>query len=68
MPQANPTRKKMLAKKAAYKKAVTAKANQKKGMFRAGKYSNIKTPTSKPRHKGNTDAKGNTTNLKTKKK
>lgn len=62
MPQANPIRKKMLAKKAAYKKAVIAKANQK------NKLSNIKKPVARPKHRGNKDAKGNTTNLKTKKK
>ena len=60
MPQANPIAKKKLANKAAYKKAVTAKAQQKR------RFSNIETPVSKPKFKGNTDAIGNPTNLRAK--
>ena len=66
MPQANPIAKKKLADKAAYKKAVTAKAQQKKGMWKAGMFSNVDKPTPKPKFSGNTDAIGNPTNLRAK--
>ena len=65
MPQANPIAKKKVEAQKAYKKAVTAKAQQKKGMWRAGMYSDIDKPTPRPKFKGNTDSKGNPTNLKT---
>ena len=63
MPQANPIAKKKLAAQAAYKEAVTAKAKQKKGMFRSGQTSNISKPLSKPKLRYTAQA-GNPTNLK----